>query len=581
MAEGGVLEQFNNCLVHLQQLQEKAENVQKISNQIADLQHTIGYLEQELSAERFFPFQSLSDSQRDQLDMLLRPQTQHLLQRCQQLIHQEEQLNHEMNDEKLSLFQNAPEDFSSTLTQLFQQKEALEILNEVDLSADNLTPDGNPNPGILAAGFSFVFALLGFLIGFYLSPWIPMEPLQGGLIFFALFGCLVAAIVFIGRLLKKKRDRTIKNLLQTQQATQAEALRLSIARLQSHIQPFLGNISNAQNLRLIHERWEYYQKKRTQLQNLHSERQAIEKLEIINLASDHPLIPLLKSTSAETLRERLGQWSEKKNRLHTLLDTVKNIEPLVSSTSNSALQSQIGETLARIAYYESQDPPLQELRNHPELILQRINNLRQRAAELQEQIDSITGEEHATQIRIAQLMVNRPRHPENIEEDILFSDKQVKRFEERRAALKLAFDALQQATSEYQNDHLERLTQRTGQYFNEFTAGKYRGVIIQKGYAPAVLYQSREPIAPARLSAGAGDQLYFALRLAIADLLTSDSPLPLILDDTFINFDSNRLAIVQKILYQIAPQRQIFLFSHQDTYHTWQGNIISLDSLQR
>ena len=57
------------------------------------------------------------------------------------------------------------------------------------------------------------------------------------------------------------------------------------------------------------------------------------------------------------------------------------------------------------------------------------------------------------------------------------------------------------------------------------------------------------------------DQLYFALRLAIAQELTPDAPL--ILDDAFVRFDDDRLTKALELLKEESTQRQVLIFTCQ------------------
>lgn len=68
------------------------------------------------------------------------------------------------------------------------------------------------------------------------------------------------------------------------------------------------------------------------------------------------------------------------------------------------------------------------------------------------------------------------------------------------------------------------------------------------------------------LSQGARDQLYFALRTVMSDLLSGSINLPLILDDPFHNFDDPRLKKTINAIKQISKNKQIILISHR-SYH--------------
>ena len=62
-------------------------------------------------------------------------------------------------------------------------------------------------------------------------------------------------------------------------------------------------------------------------------------------------------------------------------------------------------------------------------------------------------------------------------------------------------------------------------------------------------------------SDGTIDQLYLALRLAVAEELTPDSPL--ILDDALVRFDDTRMQAALAILEDMAKARQVILFTCQ------------------
>ena len=64
------------------------------------------------------------------------------------------------------------------------------------------------------------------------------------------------------------------------------------------------------------------------------------------------------------------------------------------------------------------------------------------------------------------------------------------------------------------------------------------------------------------LSAGAADQLYLAVRLAVCDLvLPPENAVPIVLDDALSSFDDQRCAAALDYLRKEAEKRQILLFT--------------------
>ena len=62
-------------------------------------------------------------------------------------------------------------------------------------------------------------------------------------------------------------------------------------------------------------------------------------------------------------------------------------------------------------------------------------------------------------------------------------------------------------------------------------------------------------------SDGTMDQLYLALRLAVAEELTPNAPL--VLDDALVRFDDQRMKAAVEILREMAETRQVICFTCQ------------------
>ena len=78
----------------------------------------------------------------------------------------------------------------------------------------------------------------------------------------------------------------------------------------------------------------------------------------------------------------------------------------------------------------------------------------------------------------------------------------------------------------------------------------------------------------ALLSAGALDQLYLAVRLAICDLvLPPEKSVPIVLDDALASFDDARCAAALRYLKEAAKERQILLF----TCHSREADLFAGD----
>ena len=131
-----------------------------------------------------------------------------------------------------------------------------------------------------------------------------------------------------------------------------------------------------------------------------------------------------------------------------------------------------------------------------------------------------------------------------------------------------AHQELQAAVKEYQAAHRTRLADAASRHFRRFT-GLGRRVELDEVFAVTVREPDGRPCAVAQLSRGAQDQLYLALRLAIAELVSGEVPLPLLLDDPFVHCDAARLERIREALAEVSRQRQVVLFTHRQDLAAW------------
>ena len=109
----------------------------------------------------------------------------------------------------------------------------------------------------------------------------------------------------------------------------------------------------------------------------------------------------------------------------------------------------------------------------------------------------------------------------------------------------------------------DSIMESAGNIFNRMTNGDYSGILPSKSSAEwefaAILSEKAKPQTIDMLSRGTREQLYLAVRLSrIMDIKPS---LPVIIDDSFANFDSMHLSQSIEILSQLANTHQIFILT--------------------
>ena len=130
------------------------------------------------------------------------------------------------------------------------------------------------------------------------------------------------------------------------------------------------------------------------------------------------------------------------------------------------------------------------------------------------------------------------------------------------SALELAQKTLSDASDQLQRRFAPRITEQARQLFASLTQGRYDRLQLQQDLTVNAAADADTTVRSIQWrSEGTVDQLYLALRLAVARELTPASPL--VLDDALVRFDDQRHAAAMEILQEEAAQKQILLFTCQ------------------
>ncbi len=196
-------------------------------------------------------------------------------------------------------------------------------------------------------------------------------------------------------------------------------------------------------------------------------------------------------------------------------------------------------------------PPLLPPERNREAVTEDLEAVRGGLSALRSSLDRIAGRLHAAGDPLALQAA-----AERLTDEIAL-------LEGEYAAIELAMSTLAHANTQLQGRFSPALGKRAAEIFDGLTGGAYGGVILDK-----TLRVSAEPAGTGVprdvgcLSAGAADQLYLAVRLAVCDLvLPSEHAVPIVLDDALASFDDARCAAALDFLRKEAETRQILLFT--------------------
>lgn len=157
-----------------------------------------------------------------------------------------------------------------------------------------------------------------------------------------------------------------------------------------------------------------------------------------------------------------------------------------------------------------------------------------------------------------------------LEKEQEYLQHRIEKLQAHYDALILAQETLDQAAMELQRQFAPRISKRAAQILNQLTGGRYDRLTMDQDMNLHAGADGEDTLHPwIWRSEGTIDQLYLALRLAVAEELTPDAPL--VLDDALVRFDETRLSQTMELLSQAAIYRQVILFSCQNREILWKN----------
>lgn len=131
----------------------------------------------------------------------------------------------------------------------------------------------------------------------------------------------------------------------------------------------------------------------------------------------------------------------------------------------------------------------------------------------------------------------------------------------------LTLEVLDEAFRELRRNYSGTLENRITEIFAHITEQKYSSVNVSKNFELGVKATDLFGLKDSQfLSSGTEDQLYLALRLALAELMTEQTGvLPILMDDPLSQYDDKRMVQTIEFLFDYAKSRQLILFTCHNT----------------
>lgn len=153
-----------------------------------------------------------------------------------------------------------------------------------------------------------------------------------------------------------------------------------------------------------------------------------------------------------------------------------------------------------------------------------------------------------------------------------YKEDTLQQLEERQAALKdivvqyavrsIGTELISRTRKFYEEEKQPHVLKLASNYLSRLTGGSYIRVMMRMGdQLLLVEHRNGTVIESGRLSRGTAEQLYLAMRLALVEIMSDQEKIPLVLDDIFVNFDSERLSHALQLLAEVSLTRQIIMMT--------------------
>ncbi len=150
----------------------------------------------------------------------------------------------------------------------------------------------------------------------------------------------------------------------------------------------------------------------------------------------------------------------------------------------------------------------------------------------------------------------------DIEEDIQRTEAQSEECRKYHVAYEIAISTINSVSKDIHSSFAMRFNKYVSSIMSTVTNGKYDEVKTDENMNIRTFdNETGRLVKVDELSSGTIDQMYFALRIALADMVVQNKTLPIILDDCFLQYDTNRLDNILLMLQKISQERQIILFT--------------------
>lgn len=195
------------------------------------------------------------------------------------------------------------------------------------------------------------------------------------------------------------------------------------------------------------------------------------------------------------------------------------------------------------------------------------DRLEQRLHELNEQITEANNEVSDLQQQNAQVQVKLNNLADSTavfeaKQDLANTETNFESCSKEYLANLLAAKWIGRSLDLASNERFPKMLKAAKEYLALLTGGRY--VDLDLGKKLTVIRKDGKKRDVKYLSRGTAEQLYFALKLAFVEQIKDEINLPILIDDSFVNFDDNRIKYIEQLLKKINENNQVLIFTAQE-----------------
>ena len=340
--------------------------------------------------------------------------------------------------------------------------------------------------------------------------------------------------------------------------SQKEKYELKLKSLQVHIENFEGetrallSLSDEAEIEISLRQYKHeIDQQRAKLE----EKNSLEK-QVIELKEEHDTICVTLEQLEQKIRllwHEANAENEEQFRLHTryherrlkLQEEVRHAEVFLETWVGKDRREHLDKQLQE-KDLDQLNLEAQHLDSTISALNDQINTLREQRGRLYSEMEQLkSGRDYTEKLQL--------------HEEQLASFQQVAgQWAVRAFCLKL----FNKAKEVYEREKQPGVLRKASDYFALITDQQFTRVMAPIGEKRIMVERANgEVVDTAFMSRGTAEQLYLAMRFALADEYTSKVSLPIVMDDIFVNFDAVRLQNTLRLLKNVCERQQIILFT--------------------